>query len=61
MPPPNQVYKATTILNVRKDGEVVMIGDGQISLGDTVFKGNAKKVRKITDTTMAGFAGRKRI
>ena len=38
---------STTVLNVRKGGKVTMIGDGQISLGDTVFKTNARKVRKI--------------
>ena len=40
-------YRSTTILNVRKDGKVAMIGDGQISLGNTVFKTNANKIRKI--------------
>lgn len=49
--------RATTILNVRKDNEVVMIGDGQISLGPTVFKTTARKVRKLTPTVMTGFAG----
>ena len=41
------VYHGTTILNVRKGNHVVMIGDGQISLGHTVFKNNAKKLRRI--------------
>ena len=40
-------FHGTTILNVRKHGKVAMIGDGQISLGHTVFKNNAKKIRKI--------------
>jgi len=38
---------ATTVLNVRKGSEVVMIADGQISLGDTVFKNTARKLRKL--------------
>ncbi len=51
-------WHGTTILNVRKDGDVVMIGDGQVSLGDTVVKGSAKKVRRIGDgSVVAGFAG----
>ena len=40
-------YHGTTILNVRKGNQVAMIGDGQISLGHTVFKNNAKKLRRI--------------
>ena len=50
-------YHGTTILNVRKGNQVVMIGDGQISLGHTVFKNNAKKLRRIQDTVVCGFAG----
>ncbi len=50
-------YHGTTILNVRKDGQVAMIGDGQISLGHTVFKQNAKKLRRIQDNVICGFAG----
>ena len=51
-------WHGTTILNVRKDGDVVMIGDGQVSLGDTVIKGTAKKVRRLADgKVIAGFAG----
>jgi len=38
---------ATTIITVRKDGQVVMAGDGQVSLGQTVMKGNARKVRRL--------------
>ena len=48
---------STTVLNVRKDDKVVMIADGQISLGNTVFKNTAKKLRKVNDHTMCGFAG----
>jgi ATP-dependent HslUV protease subunit HslV len=40
---------ATTIIGVRKDGDVVMAGDGQVTLGNTVMKGNARKVRRIYD------------
>jgi ATP-dependent HslUV protease subunit HslV len=49
----------TTIICVRKDGEVTMIGDGQVSLGSTIVKPNAKKVRRIGDDEdiLAGFAG----
>ena len=50
---------ATTIITVRKDGQVVMAGDGQVSLGQTVMKGNARKVRRIGKggNVIAGFAG----
>lgn len=49
----------TTIISVRKDGKVVMAGDGQVSLGQTVMKGNARKVRRIgkAGEVIAGFAG----
>ncbi len=49
----------TTIITVRKGGKVVMAGDGQVSLGQTVMKGNARKVRRIgkTGDVIAGFAG----
>ena len=49
--------RATTILSVRKDNKVCMIGDGQISLGHTVFKTNARKIRRIQDNVVCGFAG----
>ena len=50
---------ATTIVTVRKNGKVVIAGDGQVSLGQTVMKGNARKVRRIGKggTVLAGFAG----
>lgn len=50
---------ATTIITVRKEGQVVMAGDGQVSLGQTVMKGNARKVRRIgkDNNVIAGFAG----
>ena len=52
-----QSFHGTTILSVRNDQEVALGGDGQISLGDTVMKGNAVKVRKLNDDVVAGFAG----
>lgn len=49
---------ATTIVTVRKGGKVVIAGDGQVSLGQTVMKGNARKVRRIgKGRVLAGFAG----
>ncbi len=52
------VWHGTTILAVRKGGQVVVGGDGQVSLGDTIIKGNARKVRRIGDgKVVAGFAG----
>ena len=51
-------WHATTILSVRKGGEVVMAGDGQVSMGQTIVKGNAKKVRRLGNgQIIAGFAG----
>ncbi len=50
--------RATTILAVRKNGKVAMGGDGQVSVGDTVMKSNAIKVRSLADgRVLAGFAG----
>ncbi|MCP4040699.1 MAG: ATP-dependent protease subunit HslV [Gammaproteobacteria bacterium] len=51
-------YRGTTILSVRRNGKVVIGGDGQVSMGDTVMKGNARKVRRLYhDKVIAGFAG----
>ena len=51
-------WHGTTILSVRKGGKVVIIGDGQVSMGQTVMKPNAKKVRKLGDgSVIGGFAG----
>lgn len=51
-------WHATTILCVRKGGRVVMAGDGQVSMGQTVVKANARKIRRIgNDLVLAGFAG----
>src|SRR6185312_1031941 len=48
----------TTILAVRRDGAVSVGGDGQVTLGNTVMKGNARKVRRLyNDKVLAGFAG----
>ncbi|MDP6804086.1 MAG: ATP-dependent protease subunit HslV [Rhodospirillales bacterium] len=55
--PPTAWY-GTTILSVRKDGHVVVAGDGQVTLGDTVVKATARKVRRLGDgAVIAGFAG----
>jgi ATP-dependent HslUV protease subunit HslV len=51
-------FHGTTILTVRRGGTVVVGGDGQVTLGDTIMKGNATKVRKVyQDRVIAGFAG----
>ncbi len=51
-------YRGTTILSVRRNGRVVIGGDGQVSLGNTVMKGNARKVRRLyREQVIAGFAG----
>lgn len=50
-------WHGTTILAVRKNGQTVMGGDGQVSMGSSVMKGNAKKVRKIGSNILVGFAG----
>jgi 20S proteasome alpha/beta subunit len=51
-------WHGTTIVCVRKDGKVCMAGDGQVSQGSTVVKGNARKVRRIGDNILVGFAGK---
>ena len=53
-------WHGTTIVGVRKNGEVVIAGDGQVSLGQTVIKGSAKKVRRLSpggQDVVCGFAG----
>jgi len=53
-----QQFRGTTIVSVRRNGAVAIAGDGQVSLGDTVMKGNARKVRTLADgSVIAGFAG----
>ena len=51
-------WHGTTILSVRKGGQVVVAGDGQVSLANTIIKANARKVRRLADgAVIAGFAG----
>jgi ATP-dependent HslUV protease subunit HslV len=51
-------FRGTTIVCVRRDNQVVIAGDGQVSMGNTVMKGNARKVRRLyKDQVIAGFAG----
>ena len=51
-------WRGTTVISVRKGNQVVIAGDGQVSLGNTVIKGTAQKVRKLGDgSVIAGFAG----
>ncbi|MBD3634710.1 MAG: ATP-dependent protease subunit HslV [Methylophaga sp.] len=51
-------YRGTTILSYRRNGQVVIGGDGQVSLGNTIMKGNARKVRRLYHgKVIAGFAG----
>lgn len=51
-------FHGTTILCVRRGDTVAMAGDGQVSMGDTIFKGNARKVRRLAKgSVLAGFAG----
>ena len=50
--------RSTTVLMVRRDGKTAMAGDGQVTLGETIIKGNARKVRRISNgKILAGFAG----
>ncbi len=52
------MFKGTTVLAVKKDGKVVVAGDGQVSLGETVIKHKARKVRRLYhDKVLVGFAG----
>ncbi|ACR12320.1 ATP-dependent protease subunit HslV [Teredinibacter turnerae] len=51
-------YRGTTILSIRRGNQVVIGGDGQVSLGNTIMKGNARKVRRLyKNQVIAGFAG----
>ena len=55
---PNKGWRGTTILSVRKGDQVVIAGDGQVTLGSIVVKSNARKVRRLADgNIIAGFAG----
>ncbi|MEW6409422.1 MAG: ATP-dependent protease subunit HslV [Nitrospirota bacterium] len=52
------MFKGTTILCIRKDGRAAIAGDGQVTLGNTVVKHNAKKIRRVyNDRVLVGFAG----
>ena len=51
-------FRGTTIVSVRRNGKVAMAGDGQVSMGNTIMKGNARKVRRLAGgKVIAGFAG----
>jgi ATP-dependent HslUV protease subunit HslV len=51
-------FRGTTIVSVRRNGKVAMAGDGQVSMGNTIMKGNAQKVRRLAGgKVIAGFAG----
>ena len=54
----NETFHGTTIIGVRRNNQIVVGGDGQVTLGNTVMKNNAKKVRRLyKDKVLAGFAG----
>src|SRR5213593_1365416 len=58
MPSQNPRIRSTTVLLVRKGGRVALAGDGQVTVGETVMKASAKKVRRLyNDSILAGFAG----
>src|ERR1700720_2095140 len=57
-PPDREGWHATTIIMVKKDGRTVIGGDGQVSIGQTIIKGNAKKVRRLAKgEVIGGLAG----
>jgi ATP-dependent HslUV protease subunit HslV len=56
--PAKPKIRSTTVICVRRDGKVVMAGDGQVTVGSEVLKGSAKKIRRLyNETILAGFAG----
>jgi ATP-dependent HslUV protease subunit HslV len=58
VPSSPEIWHGTTILTVRKGGRVVIVGDGQVTLGQTIIKANARKVRRVgSGNVIAGFAG----
>lgn len=58
MPRETPIIRSTTVLLVRKEGQVALAGDGQVTLGETIMKANARKVRRLyNDSILAGFAG----
>lgn len=58
MPKETPIIRSTTVLLVRREEHVALAGDGQVTLGETIMKANARKVRRLyNDTILAGFAG----
>lgn len=58
MPEEKSIVRSTTVLLVRKEDRVALAGDGQVTLGETIMKANARKVRRLyNDSILAGFAG----
>ena len=58
MPKESPIIRSTTVLLVRKEGQVALAGDGQVTLGETIMKASARKVRRLyNDTILVGFAG----
>jgi ATP-dependent HslUV protease, peptidase subunit HslV len=56
--PQKRLIRSTTVLSIRRDGNVVLAGDGQVTLGESVIKHSAKKIRRLySDRILAGFAG----
>jgi ATP-dependent HslUV protease subunit HslV len=56
--PTKRLIRSTTVLSVRRNGSVVLAGDGQVTLGESVIKHNAKKIRRLyNEKILAGFAG----
>src|SRR6478672_6329401 len=54
----SQIIRSTTVILVRRDGKCAMAGDGQVTLGDTIIKSTARKVRRLSNgNVLAGFAG----
>ena len=55
---PKRLIRSTTVLSIRRNGSVVLAGDGQVTLGESVIKHTAKKIRRLyNDKILAGFAG----
>jgi ATP-dependent HslUV protease subunit HslV len=58
MPKESSIIRSTTVLLVRKEGQVALAGDGQVTLGETIMKASARKVRRLyNDSILVGFAG----
>lgn len=56
--PQKRLIRSTTVLSIRRNGSVVLAGDGQVTLGESVIKHTAKKIRRLyNDKILAGFAG----